>query len=214
MKRITYFMTSLLLLALVNCQSDEANSEEAQAIQYLKNEWIATEQGFGGGEFSSLSKVDESDVKFRPMDESSYLKIGMNRDNIFYFIHAIKPEGDKSAMPVEIKFGCLQYSDPIFSGMFYSQIKLAEEDQQPFMVKIFDQQTIMVVFAKKLSHEIPGHANYKFSYYKFKKIGAWDENTNYRSIFKGFGFSEEWLDEIIGYNLEKEISGGACFSKS
>ncbi len=213
MKRITYFITSLLLLTQVNCQSDDASTEEAEAVQYLKNEWMATEQGVGGGDLSSLREVVESDVKFRPMDKSSYLKIGMNRDNIFYFIHAVKPEGDKTAMPVEIKFGCLQYSDAIFSGKFYSQIKLAEEGQQPFTVKILDQQTIMVVFAIKLLHEIPGQVNYKFSYYKFKKTGVWDESTNYRSIFKGFGFSEEWLDEIIGDNLEREISAGACFSK-
>lgn len=214
MKRITYFITSLLLLTLVNCQSDDANTEEAEVIQYLKNEWMATEQGVGGGDLSSLREVEASDVKFRPMEENSYLKIGMNKDNIFYFIHAIKPEENRDAMPIEIKFGCMQYADPIFSGKFYSQIKLGEQEQQPFIVKIIDQHAIMVVFAVKLRHDIAEQPTYKFAYYKFKKIGAWDENTNYRSIFKGFGFPEEWLDEMIGDNFEKEISGGACFSKS
>ncbi len=211
MKKITYFLTSLLLLVLFSCQSDDAGTVDTEEMTYLKNEWNATERGVSSGKLSDLSQ-DEFFVTFRPLEESLFLKIGMNKDNIFYFINGIKRYSESVLGPIEVKFGCVQNNGSLFTGKLYP-LAGADFQEETFKVTIIDDHTIVVIFAVPLKHDNKDKQDCTFFHYKFEKTGSWDELTNVRSIFKDLGYEEEWLDERIGSKYEAERSNGSCFSK-
>lgn len=204
-----------LIIAFVSCESTDSDSmspEEKQIIDLLKNEWQATDYNllFFHDYNDSIRLVDYN-LELYPMKKDEILKIGMNTKNTIYISNYYQREdeyGITRFSPDLVSFGCVSINKNHLKNNFHSKPTSFKINLEDFEIKIINNSTIL------LGSIIKDRNNdnlYTQSIFKFKKIGTWNENTTYRSIFESFDYPEDWLDTYIGENYEVENYFGPCF---
>lgn len=203
-----------LIIAFVSCESTDSDSmspEEKQIIDLLKNEWQATDYNlFFFQDYNDSIRLVDYNLELYPMRKEEILKIGMNTRNTIYISNYYQREdeyGITRFSPDLVSFGCVSINKNHLKNNLHSKPTSFKINLEDFEIKIINNSTIL------LGSIIKDRNNdnlYTQSIFKFKKIGTWNENTTYRSIFESFDFPEDWLDTYIGENYEVENFFGPC----
>ena len=203
-----------LIIAFVSCESTDSDSispEEKQIIDLLKNEWQATDYNllFFYDCNDSIRLVDYN-LELYPINKNEILKIGMNTRNTIYISNYYQREDEDGISifsPNLVSFGCISINKNHLKNNLYFNLTSFKINLEDFEIKIINNSTILLGSIIKDRND---NNQYTQSIFKFKKIGPWNENTTYLSIFESFDYPEDWLDTYIGKNYEAEDYLGPC----
>lgn len=209
-----FFLLIISIATFASCESTDSDSispEEKQILNLLKNEWHATDYNllYFHNYNDSIKPVDY-DLDLYPIQKNEVLKIGMNTRNIIYISNYFQREDEDGITrfyPDLVSFGCVNINKTHLKGNFHFNLVPYKINLDDFEIKVIDNNTILL---GSIIKDRNNNNLYTQSIFKFKKIGSWDENTTYRSIFENFDYPKDWLDTYIGENYEAENNLGPC----
>lgn len=215
---------SLVVLSVVallgSCSSDSSNSEEKELRTLLNNEWEAVSSSYASYDLGlsqeqinnfiekGIVEIDIEAEKYLLGDDSLlYDKdeffFGMNKKGGLYFW------GNEIESKIHTRFtfyyACAQQKEKKFTGSFNNHVEPASK--MDLYVHKVDENTIKILLLRVASY---GYSSSRCKLYVFKKIGAWNESTNLKSILEKYDYPSYYIELLGGENYERDVAQGKC----